>query len=564
MDRIIETDVLVIGSGAAGCRAAIEVGRCNAKVTLVTKGLFGKCGCSVMSTTSYNAAFGHTDPEDSVDIHFEDTVKGGSFLNEQKLAYILAKEAPKRMIDMENMGAIFTRKGDKFYQIHNPGSTYGRVCYLDEISGRHILYTLRGEILRYGINIIEETMVTNLFTNDDGVEGAIGVNLISGDFIIFKAKAIILATGGAGQIYPVTTNPSDITGDGFALAYRVGAELINMEMVQFFPCGLVQPELRKGLLVLEPGEVEDGRLYNTQKERFMQKYDPDKMEKTTRDKLSRAIYTEILAGKGTKNGGVFMDLTNNSQEEFIKRKDEIDRVKSLTGVDLTKEFLEISPTVHHFMGGVRIDEECKTTRSGLFSAGENAAGIHGANRISGNALAETQVFGARSGKYAAEYALERKEEIKLNRDKIREEKKRMERFLKKEGTISIYEFRKRIKEVMWKYVAIIRRKEDLEKAVRELNLLREKLSKIKISSESKCYNQEWIECLEAENMLDTATMVAKSALLREESRGAHYREDYPDRNDEKWLKHTVAKQEEGKMIMRSSPVDLTKIKIKEE
>jgi fumarate reductase (CoM/CoB) subunit A len=295
----------------------------------------------------------------------------------------------------------------------------------------------------------------------------------------------------------------------------------------------------------------------------MQKYDPDKMEKTTRDKLSRAIYTEILEGKGTKNGGVFMDLTNNSQEEFIKRKDEIDRVKSLTGVDLTKEFLEISPTVHHFMGGVRIDEECKTTMSGLFSAGENAAGVHGANRISGNALAETQVFGARSGKYAAEYALERKEEIKLNRDKIREEKKRMERFLKKEGTISIYEFRKRIKEVMWKYVAIIRRKEDLEKAVRELNLLREKLSKIKISSESKCYNQEWIECLEAENMLDTATMVAKSALLREESRGAHYREDYPDGNDKKWLKHTVAKQEEGKMIMRSSPVDLTKIKVKE-
>jgi fumarate reductase (CoM/CoB) subunit A len=406
-------------------------------------------------------------------------------------------------------------------------------------------------------------MVTNLFTNDGGVEGAIGVNLISGDFIIFKAKAIILAMGGAGQIYPVTTNPSDITGDGFALAYRVGAELINMEMVQFFPCGLVQPELRKGLLVLEPGEVEDGRLYNTQKERFMQKYDPDKMEKTTRDKLSRAIYTEILEGKGTKNGGVFMDLTNNSQEEFIKRKDEIDRVKSLTGVDLTKEFLEISPTVHHFMGGVRIDEECKTTMSGLFSAGENAAGVHGANRISGNALAETQVFGARSGKYAAEYALERKEEIKLNRDKIREEKKRMERFLKKEGTISIYEFRKRIKEVMWKYVAIIRRKEDLEKAVRELNLLREKLSKIKISSGSKCYNQEWIECLEAENMLDTATMVAKSALLREESRGAHYREDYPDGNDKKWLKHTVAKQEEGKMIMRSSPVDLTKIKVKE-
>jgi len=562
MDRILNTDVLVIGSGGAGCRACIEAGRYNAKVTLVTKGLFGKCGCSVMSTTSYNAAFGHTDPEDSVDIHFEDTVKGGSFLNEQKLAYILAKEAPKRMMDMENMGAIFMRKGDRFYQIHNPGSTYSRVCYLDEISGRHILSTLRGEILRYGINIIEETMITNLLTDDGKVVGAVGVNLIRGDFIVFKAKAIVLAMGGAGQIYPVTTNPSDITGDGYALAYRAGAELINMEMVQFFPCGLVQPELRKGLLVLEPGEVEDGRLYNTQEERFMQKYDPQKMEKTTRDKLSRAIYTEILEGRGTENGGVFMDLTKNPQEEFIRRKDEIDRTKSLTGVDLTKEPLEISPTVHHFMGGVRINEECKATVPGLFSAGENAAGVHGANRISGNALAETQVFGARSGRYAAEYAL-RVNEVNLDKDKIKEEKNRVKRLLKKEGTISIYKFRKKIKEIMWECVAIIRRKEDLEKAVKELNLLREKLSDIKISSESKYYNQEWIECIEAENMLDTATIVAKSALLRDESRGAHYREDYPQRDDKKWLKHTVAKQEEGRMIIESSPVDLSKMKVTE-
>lgn len=563
MNKIIETDVLVIGSGAAGCRAAIEAARYNAKVTLVTKGLFGKCGCSVMSTTSYNAAFGHTDPEDSINMHFEDTVKGGSFLNEQKLAYILAKEAPKRMMDMENMGAIFTRKGNKFYQKHHPGSTYSRVCYLDEISGRHILFTLRGEILRYGIHIVEETMITNLLTDDGEIEGAIGVNLIRGDFIIFKAKAVVLAMGGAGQIYPVTTNPSDITGDGYALAYRAGAELINMEMVQFFPCGLVQPELRKGLLVMEPGEVEDGRLYNTRKERFIQKYDPDRMEKTTRDKLSRAIYTEILEGRGTKNGGVFMDLTNNSKEEFINKKEEIDRVKSLTGINLITELLEVSPTVHHFMGGVRINEKCKATVAGLFSAGENAAGVHGANRISGNALAETQVFGARSGKYAAEYALSSEEEIILKRDIIREEKKRIERFLKNEGTISICEFRKRIREIMWKYVAIIRRKEDLEKAINGLNLLRGKLSEIKICSESKYYNQELIECLEAENMLDTATIVVNSALLRDESRGAHYREDYPGRNDKKWLKHTVAKQEKGRMIMTSSPVDLTKIKVTE-
>jgi len=560
MDRLLKTDVLVIGSGGAGCRASIESARYNAKVTLVTKGLFGKCGCTVMATTSYNAAFGHTDPRDNVDIHFKDTVKGGSFLNEQKLAYILAQEAPERMMDMERVGAIFMRKGNKFYQLHNPGSTYSRVCYLDEISGRHILSTLRGQILRYRINIQEETMITNLLTDDGRVVGAIGVDLSRGDFIIFEAKAVILATGGAGQIYPMTTNPSDVTGDGYALAYRVGAELIDMEMVQFFPCGLVQPELRKGLLVLEPGEVEEGRLYNSRGERFMQKYDHEKMEKTTRDKLSRAIYTEILEGRGTENGGVFMDLTKSPQEEFIKRKDEIDRIKALTGVDLTKEPLEVSPTVHHFMGGVRIDEECRTTVPGLFCAGETSGGVHGANRISGNALAETQVFGARSGRYAAEYA-SRVDEIKLNKDKIEEEKTRVKRFLKKEGKISIYKFRRKVKEIMWKYVAIIRRKEDLERAVKELGLLREELSKIGISSESRCYNQQWIECIEAENMLDVATIVAKSALLREESRGAHYREDYPQTDNKKWLKHTVVKKEQGRMITGTSPVDLSKIKV---
>jgi len=560
MRTIIESDVLVIGSGGAGCRAAIEASRQNARVVLVTKGLFGRCGATSMSTTSYNAAFGHTDPEDNPLVHLQDTVVGGSFLNDQELAYILAQEAPQRMMDLEGFGAIFMRKGSKFFQIHNPGSTYSRVCYLDEITGRHILTTLRGEIIRYGVKIFQETLITSLLTENQRVVGATAVDMRRGDFLFFKAKSVVLAMGGAGQIYPTTSNPSDITGDGYALAFRAGAQLIDMEMVQFFPCGLTRPELRKGLLVLEPGEVEEGRLYNRLGERFMEKCDPEKVEKTTRDKLSRAIYTEIAAGRGSPDGGVLMDFSCVPQQELIKRKDEIDRIRDLTGVDLRKEPLEVAPTVHHFMGGVKINEECQSTIRGLFAAGENAGGVHGANRLSGNALAETQVFGARAGKYAARYALERSE-IRLEPLRIDEEEKRVFGLLNLKGSVSPSRFKDKVRDILWRYVAIIRNGKDLKRAKSELSSLREELGGLKLSSSSKCYNQEWAEYIEAENMLDVATLVTESALLREESRGAHFREDYPERDDEGWLKHTVAQRCNGKLNLRREPVKLTRIKV---
>jgi len=560
MRTVIESDVLVIGSGGAGCRAAIEASRQNAQVVLVTKGLFGRCGATSMSTTSYNAAFGHTDPEDSPLVHFKDTVVGGSFLSDQELAYILARDAPQRMMDLEGFGAIFMRKGSKFFQIHNPGSTYSRVCYLDEITGRHILFTLRGEIIRYGVKTFPETLITSLITQDQQVVGAAGLDLRRGDFLFFKAKSIVLALGGAGQIYPTTSNPSDITGDGYALAYRAGAKLIDMEMVQFFPCGLTKPHLRKGLLVLEPGEVEEGRLYNRLGERFMERCDPEKMEKTTRDKLSQAIYKEIAGGRGSPDGGVLMDFSCVPQEELTKRKDEIDRIRELTGVDLREQPLEVAPTVHHFMGGVKIDEECQSTVRGLFAAGENAGGVHGANRLSGNALAETQVFGARAGECAAKFAL-KTIGTSLNPARVDQEEKRVFALLDPDGSLSPSRFKDEVRHVLWKYVAIIRNGRDLERAKTELSSLRERLCDLKLSSSSTYYNQEWAECIEAENMLDVATLVTELALLRTESRGAHFREDYPERNDKCWLKHTVAERRNGKLTVSLDPVRLTRVKI---
>ncbi len=560
MRTVIESDVLVIGSGGAGCRAAIEASRQNAQVVLVTKGLLGRCGATSMSTTSYNAAFGHTDREDNPLVHFKDTVVGGSFLNDQELAYILAGDAPKRMMDLESFGAIFMRKGSRFFQIHNPGSTYSRVCYLDEITGRHILFTLRGEIIRYGVKTFPETLITSLVTEDQEVVGATGLDIRRGDFLFFRAKSIVLALGGAGQIYPTTSNPSDITGDGYALAYRAGAKLIDMEMVQFFPCGLTKPYLRKGLLVLEPGEVEEGRLYNRLGERFMEKYDPEKMEKTTRDKLSQAIYQEISSGRGSPDGGVLMDFSCVPQEELTKRRDEIDRIRKLTGVDIREQPLEVAPTVHHFMGGVKIDEECQSTVRGLFAAGENAGGVHGANRLSGNALAETQVFGARAGECAAKFAL-KKSGTSLNPTRVDQEEKRVLALLELNGSLSPSRFKDEIRHVLWKYVAIIRNGRDLERAKTELSSLRERLSDLKLSSSSTHYNHEWTECIEAENMLDVATLVTELALLRKESRGAHFREDYPERNDEYWLKHTVAERRNGKLTVSLDPVRLTRMKM---
>jgi len=560
MRTVIESDVLVIGSGGAGCRAAIEASRQNAQVVLVTKGLLGRCGATSMSTTSYNAAFGHTDPEDSPLVHFKDTVVGGSFLNDQELAYILAGDAPQRMMDLESFGAIFMRKGSRFFQIHNPGSTYSRVCYLDEITGRHILFTLRGEIIRYGVKTFPETLITSLVTEDQEVVGATGLDIRRGDFLFFRAKSIVLALGGAGQIYPTTSNPSDITGDGYALAYRAGAKLIDMEMVQFFPCGLTKPHLRKGLLVLEPGEVEEGRLYNRLGERFMEKYDPEKMEKTTRDKLSQAIYQEISSGRGSPDGGVLMDFSCVPQEELTKRRDEIDRIRKLTGVDLREQPLEVAPTVHHFMGGVKIDEECQSTVRGLFAAGENAGGVHGANRLSGNALAETQVFGARAGECAAKFAL-KTNGTSLNPTRVDQEEKRVLALLKLNGSLSPSRFKDKIRHVLWKYVAIIRNGRDLERAKTELSSLRERLCDLKLSSSSIYYNHEWAECIEAENMLDVATLVTELALLRKESRGAHFREDYPERNDQYWLKHTVAERRNGKLTISLDPVKLTRMKM---
>jgi fumarate reductase (CoM/CoB) subunit A len=546
MEREIHhTDVLVIGSGGAGCRAAIEANKKGLDVTIISKGLSFKSGCTTLAEGGYNAAFGYVDAKDSVEAHFKDTLKGGAYLNDRKLVKILVEEAPERLNELEMYGAIFDRQeSGELNQRPFGGQTFRRTCFQGDRTGHEMMMALKEEVIRRGIKTIEEMIITTLITHDDdgGVLGACGLSLKDSSFHIFQAKSTIIATGGAGWMYPVTSNAMQKTGDGFALAYQSGTDLLDMEQVQFHPTGMLYPESRRGVLITEAVRGEGGRLFNSQGERFMEKYDP-RGELATRDVVARAIYREIIEGRGTEKGGVYLDVTH-LPPELIEEKLETMLMQFLdVGVDIRKQPMEVAPTAHHFMGGARINENGETTIKNLFAAGEVTGGVHGANRLGGNALADTQVFGRRAGEAAAKNAL-KKEEIEYKDiilDKASIEQDRIQSLIK-DGEYYPFEIRKELQEVMWKNVAIIRNKEGLKSAIKRIKELKEMLKDLKVSS-IQTYNKDLQDALEAEKLLQVALLTAESALIREESRGAHYREDYPETRDE-WKKSIIIKKDE--------------------
>ncbi len=534
--EIYECDVLIIGSGGAGCRAAVEVSDCNLEVIIVSKGLSFKSGCTTLAEGGYNAAFAFVDPEDNPDVHFEDTMKGGAYLNDPKLVRILVEEAPERLIELERFGALFDRQeSGKLNQRPFGGQRYRRTCFQGDRTGHEIMTALKEEVIRRNIETIDEIMITSLIMDDseDKVLGAFGLSLKDSDFLIFRAKSTILATGGAGQLYPVTSNTLQKGGDGFSLAYHAGADLLDMEQVQFHPTGMIYPESRKGVLVTEAVRGEGGILYNTAGERFMEKYDP-RGELATRDVVSRAIYNEIREGRGTENGGVYLDVTH-LPEDLIEEKLETMLQQFLDiDVDIRKEPMEVAPTAHHFMGGVRINEWCETSIKNLYAAGEVTGGVHGANRLGGNALADTQVFGRRAGIAAAKNAI--RNESRLNRAFISTEEERI-LSLFKEGDLYPHEIKRELRKTMWDNVAIIRNENGLKSAMAKINQLKGMLGNMNVQDGSG-YNKNLQDALEVEKMLDIASMVTRSALVRCESRGSHYREDYPN-TDDNWRKSIV-------------------------
>ena len=533
--KTIQTDVLIIGSGGAGSRAAIEVDDAGLKATIVSKGLSFRSGCTGMAEGGYNAVFKTVDKDDSIDAHIFDTLKGGSYLNDKKLVEILVNESPKRLIDLENYGALFDRQeSGQIDQRPFGGQSYRRTCYQGDRTGAELLNALKEEIIRRDIECIEEVMITSFVTDNEQVIGATGLDLKDSSLIYFKAKSVILASGGAGQLYPVTSNTFQKNGDGYAIAYRAGANLVDMEQIQFHPTGMVAPESKKGVLVTEAVRAEGGKLINSEGERFMSRYAPEKMELATRDVVARSIYQEIIEGRGTENGGVYLDISH-LDDDYIEEKLETMVLQfENVGVDIKHGPIEVAPTAHHFMGGLKINTDASSSLKNLFGAGEVCGGVHGANRLGGNALADTQVFGKIAGESASKAA--KATDLKTNDEQVQQEVARIEGLIKK-GSIKPQEFKNKIKNLMWEKVAIVRDEKTLNEALKELQEMQKKLVELDVCDKTQ-YNTELLTALEVINMVEICILTVKSAILRRESRGAHFRSDFPETKDE-WKKSII-------------------------
>jgi fumarate reductase (CoM/CoB) subunit A len=553
--RIIKSEVLIIGSGGAGCRAAIEVSNEGKEPLIVSKGLSFRSGCTGMAEGGYNAVLKLVDPEDSFEAHYKDTIKGGSYLNDPDLVNILTRESPERLHDLEEYGALFDRQeSGELNQRPFGAQTYRRTCFQGDRTGHEIMTALKEEIVKRGIKTIDEVMITSLILNDRDalmpkVIGAIGVDLKTSETIYFQSKAVILATGGAGQLFPVTSNTTQKNGDGFALAYRAGAELLDMEEIQFHPTGMVHPESKKGVLVTEAVRAEGGRLINSEGERFMSNYD-DRMELASRDVVARAIYNEIQEGRGSEHGGVYLTVAHLDPDYIDEKLETMVIQFEDAGVDIKTKPMEVAPTAHHHMGGVRIDEDGRTTIENLFACGEVCGGVHGGNRLGGNALADTQVFGKRAG-FTAALACDISD-YEFNIPDIEEEENRIKSLIR-EGTIKPQDMKKEIQQLMWDNVSIVRNEFKLRHALKRLMKMREELNDLDVKN-VKQYNESLITALEVTNMVDICILIVKSAILRRESRGAQYREDFPQ-SDDTWKKSIVMGKNRVKFLKREYDIE---------
>ena len=512
---VVDCHVLVIGSGGAGVRATIEASQYGDTV-LISKTIVGKGGCTTMAEGGYNAVLRD---EDSCEIHFEDTLKGGAYLNDPELVNILVKEAPLRMNDLITWGAVFDFTGnDEIAQRPFGGQRFPRTCYAGDRTGHEMMTTLVERLDSSDVTMLQEYTVIDLLKSGESVIGAMALDE-KGNLVLLKADSTILATGGGTKVYDISTNSSSGTGDGFAIGYRAGAELIDMEMIQFHPTGAVFPYDARGRLVTEAVRGEGGTLLNNLGERFMKLYDPERMELSTRDVVARAIAKEIQGGRGTKNSGVYLDVTHLPREQIESRLPVMLEQFLKFGVDIRMQPMEVAPTAHHIMGGLRISPECRTTQSGLFACGEVAGGVHGANRLGGNALADTQVFGKRAGEFAGK---SKKRAKNVDNDQISQKLAHLDTFIK--GSENPARVRTQLQQAMWRGAGIFRNATDLHKTLEIVNTL----SLANLRAESP---RNLAECCIVRNMCLTASLICRSALIRQESRGAHVRGDIPQTHD---------------------------------
>jgi succinate dehydrogenase / fumarate reductase flavoprotein subunit len=571
-------DVVVIGAGGAGIRAAIEAKAAGARVGLVCKSLFGKAH-TVMAEGGVAAALGHVDPEDKWQTHFRDTMVGGKLLNNPRMAELHAREAPDRVRELEAWGAVFDRTRDgRILQRPFGGHSHPRLAHVGDRTGLEMIRTLQDRAVAVGIDVFMECTITRLITSAAGANGASESGAVVGAFgywrttgapVVFPAKAVVLATGGIGKAYTVTSNSWEYSGDGHALAYSVGADLIDMEFVQFHPTGMVWPPGVRGLLVTEAVRGEGGILRNKDGVRFMWDYLPEDRrseyaatdeeaakwvtaqsegrvtdarrppELSTRDNVSRAIYTEVREGRGSPHGGVFLDISY-LPPEHVRRKlpSMYDQFKELADVDITKGPMEVGPTTHYVMGGVRVDAETgASTVPGLFAAGEVAGGMHGANRLGGNSLSDLLVFGMRTGAGAAAHAAAMKAKPYLDPVQVRAASLELAAPLERAAGEDPYAIQRDLQDVMQRLVGIFRVEDDLQQAIGELARLKSRWPGVGVGG-GRTFNPGWNLVFEVRNLIEISEAIARSALAREESRGAHSRIDFPA-TEKKWAKKNV-------------------------
>lgn len=527
--QIHECDVLIVGGGLAACMAALEASKRGMEVILVDKGRLGRSGSSPTSGGVPQAAFGHADPRDNKDIHFRDTVIGGDYIPHQKIVRAVVDEITERIIELEEIGLHFKKAGDgkHFYQEKRLGSSFARS--VPPIGGSvGMMGTLRKEVLNREVQVQQWTMVTKVFTEGERVIGALGINVQSGEIRLYKAKAIILAAGSAVGLQKYTSANFHTTGDAYVAAFNIGAELANMEFLEFTlipaPKGITVP-----MAGLSPFTSKGGRFLNAAGERFLEKYDPERLEGTTRAILVQATYKEMLAGKGP----ICIDPSFIPDEKW---DDEIQfeyaPKLAAAGIDCRRDRFAWVPALHTFLGGLFVNEKCETTVPGLFAAGESATGIHGSNRLSGNAIASCMVLGARAGKYAAHFA-NASGLLEIKPDEVQHEIQRLESF-RGEGGINPYDIEREIKELAWSTAGVVRNENGLNQGIAGFEAIRkEKIAQVKGNDQ-----RSWIKALECANLAWIGEMVTQSALARNESRGQHYRDDFPklDNTSPKWVK----------------------------
>lgn len=581
-------DVLVIGSGGAGLRAAIEAAASGVSVAVICRSLLGKAH-TVMAEGGVAAALANVDDRDNWKVHFSDTMRGGQYLNNWRMAELHAKEAPDRVRELEAWGAVFDRTDDgRILQRNFGGHKYPRLAHVGDRTGLEMIRTLQDYTIHQKVDVFQEYTIVSLLKDGEKVVGAFGYDREKGLFKVFHAKAVIIATGGMGRIYKISSNSWDCTGGGISLAYHTGAELIDMEFVQFHPTGMVWPPSVRGLLITEGVRGEGGVLRNKDGRRFMFDDIPDLYkgqtstneeegwrytqgdknakrppELLTRDHVARCITREIKEGRGSPHGGVFLDIAwikekISNAPEHIKRKlpSMYHQFKELAGVDITKEAMEVGPTTHYIMGGIRVDADSQMTSiPGLFAAGECAAGLHGANRLGGNSLSDLLVFGQRAGEYAAKYARESKEG-KISENELEELSKNalapFERDLKSGGE-NPFQIQSDLQEEMQKLVGIVRVENELNEALEKIKRFSERADRTSCGG-NRGYNPGWHTAMELGHMVTIAEAIAKAAKERKESRGGHFREDFPQKSEALGkVNICLRKDEAGNMEVKQIP-----------